>query len=407
MDEGRTIRGKAAVVGVGESDYTKHGRADEPEFKLLVRAVLRACDDAGISPKEIDGFCSYADDRNLPDRLSAALGVDELRLANMHWTSGGGGSVAPLANAAAAIAAGYADCVVAYRGLAQGQFGRFGKAQVPGGGRRPATVSGYTGVGQYFGGAVAPYGVMSAASLYALRATRMLEEHDVDPAVLEAVALASYHHARQNPRSIMGGKELDHDTYVGSRWIAEPFRLYDCCQETDGAAAVVLVSAERARALRPDAAYLLGAAQGGDRRSGGTVENVPSYGGNFGAAAARLYRQAGLKPGDVDVAQLYDNFTAGVVFAIVEHGFCSWEDASSFITFDNLVAPGGPLPLNTSGGNIGEAYIHGFNLVVEAVRQLRGESPNQVPGAKVCLAAGGPMTPVVSTALLGTEETLG
>ena len=128
-----SVRGKAAVVGVGETTYYKRGDSPDPEFVLVLKAILAACADAGISPKEIDGYSSYSNDRNLPSRLHTALGAKELRFSNMQWGSGGGGAAASVGNAAAAIAAGYADCVVAFRGLAQGQFGRFGAGRGGGG----------------------------------------------------------------------------------------------------------------------------------------------------------------------------------------------------------------------------------------------------------------------------------
>ena len=122
----RTIRGKTAVVGIGETPYYKHGQSPDAEFVLALKAILRACEDAGIDAKEIDGFASYSNDRSEPSRIAAALGINELRFSNMNWGGGGGGVAAAVGNAAAAVAVGYADCVVAFRSLAQGQFRRFG-----------------------------------------------------------------------------------------------------------------------------------------------------------------------------------------------------------------------------------------------------------------------------------------
>ena len=127
MTADRTLRGRVAVVGIGETPYYKHGQSPDPEFKLVLKAILAACADAGLDPRKIDGFASYANDRNDPARLAAALGVHQLRSATMQWGGGGGGCAAAVANGAAAIAAGMADCVVVYRGLAQGEFGRFGR----------------------------------------------------------------------------------------------------------------------------------------------------------------------------------------------------------------------------------------------------------------------------------------
>jgi acetyl-CoA acetyltransferase len=389
-----SVRGKAAVVGVGETTYYKRGDSPDPEFVLVLKAILAACADAGISPTEIDGYSSYSNDRNLPSRLHTALGAKELRFSNMQWGSGGGGAAASVGNAAAAIAAGYADCVVAFRGLAQGQFGRFGA------GRGGGTISGEHALG-------VPYGLMSPAQMYAMRVTRLFHEHNISPDTLRAVALASYHHAQQNPRAIMYQHPLDADTYDDSRWIVEPFRLYDCCLENDGAAAVVLVSAQRARELSNRPAYLLSAQQSGPFRSGASSHNVPDYAtSSFKTGAPRLFAQAGVTPEDVNVVQSYENFTGGVVMSLIEHGFCDYANANEVITFDNLVSPFGRLPLNTSGGNLAECYMHGLGLVVEAVRQVRGDSSNQVPNVNVSFVNAGPMVEVASAAIFGTEAVL-
>ena len=390
----RTIRGRVAVVGVGETAYYKHGRAPESEFALALRAILRACEDAGIDPRQVDGFASYSNDRNDPSRLAAALGLPELRFSNMQWGGGGGGGSAAVGNAAAAVAAGYADCVVVFRALAQGQFQRFGAAP-PGG-----TVSGEAAL-------TFPYGLISPAQRFAMRVMRFMHDHGVRQEAQRAIALASYHHAQANPRAIMHGRPLTAEAYDASRWIVEPFRLFDCCMENDGAAALVLVSAERARDLRRPPAYLLGVAQGSEYRNAARGHNAPVYASSsFTTVAPHLWEMAGLGPKDVHVVQSYENFTGGVLMSLVEHGFFAPEEANDFLTVENLIAPGGRLPLNTSGGNLAECYMHGLELQIEAVRQLRGDSTSQVPGARVGLVISGPMVTPVSSMLLGTGDTL-
>ena len=389
-----SIRARVAIVGVGETTYYKHGRAPEAEFALALRAILSACEDAGIEPRRIDGFASYSNDRNDPSRLAAALGLPELRFSNMQWGGGGGGGSAAVGNAAAAIAAGYADCVVVFRALAQGQFQRFGSAP-PGG-----TVSGEAAL-------TFPYGLISPAQRFAMRVMRFMHDHDVRQEGQRAIALASYHHAQSNPRAVMHGRPLTAEAYDASRWIVEPFRLYDCCMENDGAAALVLVSAERARDLRRPPAYLLGVAQGSEYRNAARGHNAPTYAtASFTTVAPHLWEMAGLGPKDVNVVQSYENFTGGVLMSLVEHGFFAPEEANEFLTFENLIAPRGRLPLNTSGGNLAECYMHGLELQIEAVRQLRGESTSQVDGARVGLVISGPMVTPVSSMLLGTEDTL-
>jgi acetyl-CoA acetyltransferase len=394
MTASRTIRGRVAIAGIGETAYYKHGRAPESEFALALGAILRACEDAGIDPRRVDGFASYSNDRNDPSRLAAALGLPELRFSNMQWGGGGGGGSAAVGNAAAAIAAGYADCVVVFRALAQGQFQRFGAAP-PGG-----TVSGEAAL-------TFPYGLISPAQRFAMRVMRFMHDHGVGQEAQRAIALASYHHAQANPRAIMHGRPLTPEAYDASRWIVEPFRLFDCCMENDGAAALVLVSAERARDLRHPPAYLLGVAQGSEYRNAARGHNAPTYASSsFTTVAPHLWEMAGLGPKDVHVVQSYENFTGGVLMSLVEHGFFAPEEANDFLTPENLIAPGGRLPLNTSGGNLAECYMHGLELQIEAVRQLRGESTSQVPGARVGLVISGPMVTPVSSMLVGTGDTL-
>jgi acetyl-CoA acetyltransferase len=390
----RTLRGKVAIVGIGETPYYKHGKSPDPEFVLALKAVLAACADAGIDPREVDGFASYSNDRNEPSRLAAALGLPELRFSNMMWGGGGGGGAGAVGNAAAAVAAGMADCVVVYRALAQGQFQRFGAA-APGG-----VASGEAALN-------APYGVMSPAQRFAMRAMRFIHENGIGPGAQRAIALACYAHAQRNPRAVMHGKPLTAETYDSSRWIVEPWRLYDCCMENDGAAALIIVPAERARDFPHKPAYLLGSVQGSEYRNGARGHNAPLYAtSSFTTLAPRLYAMAKVKPSDVDVLQCYENFTGGVLMSLVEHGFFAAEEANDFLVPENLMAPSGRLPFNTSGGNLAECYMHGLELQVEAVRQLRGQSTAQVPDTHVSMVIAGPMVTPVSSMILGSGETL-
>ena len=394
MSGGATIRGRVAIAGIGETAYYKHGQAPEAEVALALRAILAACEDAGLDPRAIDGFASYSNDRNDPSRLAAALGLPELRFSNMQWGGGGGGGSAAVGNAAAAIAAGYAACVVVFRALAQGQVQRFGAAPPA------ATAAGEAAL-------TFPYGLISPAQRFAMRVLRFMHDHGFRPEAQRAIALASYHHAQANPRAVMHGRPLTPEAYDASRWIVEPFRLFDCCMENDGAAALVLVAAERARDLRPRPTYLLGVAQGSEYRNGARGHNAPTYASaSFTTVAPRLYEMAGVAPKEIDVVQSYENFTGGVLMSLIEHEFFAADEANDFLTPDNLIAPDGRLPLNTSGGNLAECYMHGLELQVEAERQLRGESPNQVPDARVAMVISGPMVTPVSSLILGSEALL-
>ena len=389
-----SMRGQVAVAGVGETEYYKRGQAPDAEFKLALDAILNACRDAGIDPRDVDGFASYSNDRSDPSRLAAALGCHELRFANMQWGGGGGGGSGAVANAAAAIHAGLADTVVVFRALAQGQFGRFGQ------GPRSNTIRGD------FAHTV-PYGLMSPAQMFAMKVVRFMHDHGVQQEALRAISLACYEHAQANPRAVMHGRPLDEATYDASRWIVEPFHLYDCCLENDGAAAMVLVSAERAKDLPHTPCYVLGAVAGSHHRAGASVHNTPDYAtSTFKTLAPRLYDMAQVKPADVDVLQSYENFTGGVLMSIVEHGFCEPDACNEFFTKERFLAEGGALPLNTSGGNLAECYMHGLGLNIEAVRQVRGASTSQVADADVSMVISGPMVTPVSASIFGSEATL-
>ena len=391
-DDSRTIRGKVAIAGIGETRYYKRGAATDAEFKLGLEAILLACEDAGLPVNEVDGFASFSNDRNDPPRLATALGIKDLKFSNMFWGGGGGGGSGAIGNACAAINAGYADYVIVFRALAQGQFGRFGQgSQAP----RAAGAMGFT----------QPYGLMSPAQNFAMRVRRFMHDNHVQQEALRAVALASYKHAQTNPRAVMHGRPLSEEDYDNSRWIVEPFHLFDCCQENDGAAAILLTTPERARDLKQKPAYVLSTAQGSDYRQAATAHNAPDYGtSNFKTVAQRLYKMAGVGPSDVDALQSYENFTGGVMMSIVEHGFCKPSEVNDFFTLENFSAPDGKLPLNTSGGNLAECYMHGLELVTEAVKQIRGTSPNQLPDVNVSMVTSGPMVQPVSSMILAKEQ---
>jgi acetyl-CoA acetyltransferase len=389
MSDELTIRDKTAIVGIGETTYYKHGQAPETEFELALTAVTRAAEDAGISLSSLDGFASYSGDSTNPVRLANALGFNELRYSNMFWGGGGGGVCGAVGNAAAAVAAGYAEHVVVFRSLVQGQV-RFGGGV---GGAEP-TISGPLAY-------VVPYGLTTPAQHIAMRTQRFMFEHGLTQDALAAIALASYEHAQHNPRAVMYGRPLTREEYDNSRWIVEPFHLFDCCQENDGSAALIVTSAERARDLKQDPVYIMSAAQGSTRSHELFEHDGEPYAtANFGGVARRLFAMADVRPSDVDVAQVYENFTGGTLMSMVEHGLCTPDEAIDFFRTENLLWNSGRMPLNTSGGNLAECYMHGLELVIEGARQLRGASTCQVADASICLVAGGPVAAPVSSLLL-------
>jgi acetyl-CoA acetyltransferase len=388
---GHSLRGRTAIVGLGETPYYKRGTAPVAELGLCVEAIVAACADAGLTPEEVDGFVSYGSDNNSGPRLMPPLGTRELRYSTLVWHGGGGGIPGALAVAAGAILSGQAEVVAVYRAMAEAVGGRLRDA-----------------VSQdHIGPQNTANGIDSPAQICALRTTRLLEADGVPRRVLRDMAKASYHHARANPHAYGRTTDLDDEAYDTARWISEPLRLFDCSRENDGAGAVLVVSAERARELTDRPVYLLSAPMGAAHGWGELEESCMPYASSgFEAVARRLWAESGYGPGDVDVVQVYENFTGPGVASLIDHGFCTAATAGDVLTFENLIAPSGKLPVNTSGGNLAEGFIHGMGLVLEAARQVRGESTNQVPGAELSLMTGGPGAQMVSSALLGAESTL-
>lgn len=389
----RSLSGQTAIVGIGESRYFKRGESPDAEFVLALQAILAAVDDAGLEVSDIDGFTSFYYDRNSAARLATALGLPELRFATMAWEGGHAGSA--LAQAASAVHAGLANYVVVFRSVAQGQFGRFGRY----GGYRGAESA--TTTVTHPTSFTVPYGAISPAQVRAgLRAHRYLHDHGLSRAPLRAIARACYHHAQSNPKAIMHGRPLSDEAYEESRWIVEPLHLYDCCMENDCAAAVIVTTSERAADLRQMPATILSVAHGSDHRQNELVNSDDYATSNFAAVGRQLFAMAGIGPNDIDVSQLYDNFTIGVLMSIAELGLCAPEELESVVRFENLLADGGGLPLNTSGGNLAEAYVHGMELVIEAVRQVRGTSCAQVKDAELSLFTSATLGPVTGAGIL-------
>jgi acetyl-CoA acetyltransferase len=388
MAEDHTIKDKCAIVGIGETEFTKAGMIQRSEFQLACEAILAAVADAGLSIKDIDGISSYSDDRNVANRIATALGIPHIGFAALVWAGGGGGGSASVGNACAALVAGYSKYVVAFRGLAQGQFGRFGQSRAAG---RISGQSAYE----------TPFGAMAPVHRYgALPFKRHMHEYGTTPEQLAHISLACYKHAQQNPRAIMYGRPLDMEKYMSSRYIAEPMHLFDCCLENDGAAAAVITTAERARDLKQRPAYIMAHAQGHGNRFGAGLVRPDFLVSNHNYIAPYLWEMAGIGPKDVDVAQFYENFTTQVLLTIEDYGFCKKGEGGPFIEGGRIEWPDGELPINTSGGNLAEAYIHGFELITEAVRQIRGTSNCQVKDAEISFVASGPGVPQTSSLIL-------
>jgi acetyl-CoA acetyltransferase len=397
---------RACIVGIGETRYARWGGiTDASEHALALDAILRAVADAGLSVDQVDGLTSFASDRNDAAFLAWDLGLPELRFANMVWLPGGGGGCAAVADAGLAVESGQAEVVVAFRSLCQGQFHRFGQGPGARADRdgAPRLRQAQSLLDAHLAYAL-PFGMLNAPIAYALPMRRHMHLYGTTSEHMGHVAVTFRAHAARNPRAVMGQRPMTLADHQASPLIADPFRLFDCCLESDGACAVVVTTAERARDCRAHAVELLASAQGTVQGYGwgpfATV-NIPdehfASGGGTGVAR-RLWERAGLGPSDVDVAQIYDHFSGLVILSLEDFGFCGRGEGGPFVAGGALAWPAGALPANTHGGSLSEAYIHGLNHVVEGVRQLRGDSTCQVDGAEVCLvtsAAGVPTSALV------------
>jgi len=378
------LRDRAAIVGIGATEFSKaSGRS---ELRLAVEAVKAALDDAGLAPRDVDGMSTFTMDHNPEIEVQRSLGGGELTFfSRIHY--GGGAACAPILQAAMAVATGVAEVVVCYRAMNERSAYRFGSGVQ---GRPPAPTTESAHFGWY-----APFGLLTPAAWVAMFAQRYLHEFGATSEAFGHVSVADRRHAATNPAAWFHGQPITLEDHQSSRWIQEPLRLLDCCQESDGAVALVVTSLERARDLRQPPALIRAAAQG----SGDDQQMMTSYYRRdiaglpeMGLVARQLYATAGIGPGDIQTAILYDHFTPFVLVQLEEFGFCGRGEAKDFVRGGNLEL-GGRLPINTHGGQLGEAYIHGMNGIAEGVRQVRGTSVNQVPGVEHVLVTAGTGVP--------------
>jgi acetyl-CoA acetyltransferase len=374
------LSGKAAIVGIGATDFSKNsGRS---ELRLAAEAITAALDDAGLTPGDVDGLTSFTMDTNTEIAVARAVGIPSLKFfSRIHY--GGGAACATVQQAAMAVATGVADVVVAYRAFNERSGMRFG--QVRGDLVAQENSSGTDNAFSY------PHGLGTPASFVAMIAQRYMHMSGATSEDFGRIAVADRKHAANNPNAFFYGKPITLQEHQDSRWIAEPLHLLDCCQESDGGVALVITSPERAKDLRQSPAIITAAAQG----SGTDQYIMTSYYRDaltglpeMGLVGQQLWEQSGITPQDVKMAVLYDHFTPYALMQLEELGFCGRGEAKDFIA-DGAIELGGRLPLNTHGGQLGEAYIHGMNGIAEGVRQIRGTSVNQVPGdAPVLVTAG-------------------
>ncbi len=391
---GNQLGGKASIVGIGATEFSKEsGRS---EMSLASEAVAAAITDAGLKPSDIDGMVTYSTDNNPDVEIARHVGIGSLRhFSRVHY--GGGAACGTIVMAAMAVATGVADAVVCYRAFNERSGRRFGAGvqDLPNAATAERAQFSWT----------TPAGQLTPASWVAMVARRYMHLYGATSADFGRVAVAGRRHAANNPAAWFYNDPITLEDHQASRWIVDPLHLLDCCQESDGGQALVVTSAERARDLPNTPALIVAGAQGAgvDQWTMTSffrddIAQLPE----MKVVADELWMSSGLTPADIQTAILYDHFTPYVLMQLEEFGFCGRGEAKDFIK-DGALEIGGRLPINTHGGQLGEAYIHGMNGIAEAVRQVRGTSVNQVDKVENVLVTAGTGVPT-SGLILGVDR---
>ena len=369
----RTLRDQAAIVGIGATEFSKNsGRS---ELQLACEAVRGAIRDAGLKPSDVDGMTTFTLDTSDDIEIARSVGIGELSFFS-RTPHGGGAALGIVHQAVLAVATGAAEVVVCYRAL-NGRSGQRYSQGVAG----DIVTSDLIHWSWYM-----PFGLMTPASWVAMYTQRYMFETGCKSSDLGQVAVSTRKHAVNNPNAFFHGKPLTLEEHQSSRMIVDPFRLYDCCQETDGGCACIVTTPERARDLAQPGALIRGIAQaaGPDQEVmtsfyRPTIAAIPE----MDLVAKQVYKTAGLGPSDLQAAVIYDAFSSIVLWQLESFGLCGRGEAKDFIK-DGALELGGRLPSNTHGGQLSEAYIHGMNGVNEGVRLIRGTSVNQ-PAKNDCV----------------------
>ena len=368
---------RACIVGIGETRYTRDRSAENTNLGLQLEASLAAIADAGLERGDIDGLMPFPNLANA-EELAANLGCDGVRFAAT-VAMGGASPVGSLALAADVLAAGRASAILIPGGWAAYSGPRtrelvLDPARLPGG---------QIAADYYF-----PHGFTAPMQWYAVMAQRHMHEFGTKREQLGAVAVAARKHAQLNPNAVMRGRKMTMDDYLASPMLADPYQLLDCCLETDGAAAVVVTTEERARDLRAGVVRIEAAGAAQPHPADEITNRRDLFRTGLGAAAPEAFGRAGVRPADLDFAMIYDCFTFELIHQIEELGLCKRGEGGSFVE-GGRIELGGALPMNTHGGLLSEAHVVGLNHVVEAVKQLRREcGERQVDGAELGVVTG-------------------
>jgi 17-hydroxy-3-oxo-4-pregnene-20-carboxyl-CoA lyase len=380
------LRDRSAISGIGQTEFLRsHQRS---ELDLACDAILAACDDAGISAADIDGVVRYGVEQVTEVQLLYTLGISHLRFM-AETPSGGGGLASTVALAALAVASGTAEHVVCFRSRKRSKDASYGSDPNQGGRPWQKFGTALSGTEQFHH----PFGVAAPAQEMALIARRHMHVFGTKAEHFGMQAVAQRDHASRNPAAIMR-QAITLDDWRESRMIADPIRLFDCSLECDGAVAVIVSAAERAADMRHRPAFIMAATQG-EHPIHTQLADYLRYSGAFDGRdtggvfiGRRLFEMAGVGPTDVDAAMIFDHFTMAIPLSLEQYGFCAMGEGGPFIESGATRWPEGSLPVNTHGGSNSEAFVHGFNHLPEAVRQLRGTAVNQVDGCEIVFVCG-------------------
>lgn len=368
---------KTSIIGLGQTEFsTNSGRS---ELQLALEAIIAAVADAGLEVNDIDGLVRYTWDNTTEAAIVNALGLPSLKYYG-ETEFGGVNCCGAVAQASAAIEAGLASCVVFYRALNARSGVRFGRGERVLAEENGRLISRQAEPpGDVYS---APFGLLVPGQHHALYARSYMAKYGLDEEavtnMLGAVAVTQRAYANRNPRALLRDRTLSIEDYRSGRVISSPLRIYDYCLETDGAMAMVIVSRERARGMKAKAADVLAAGQFVHPGSVPMLLYAPiTYSLAPPQVGEELFGRAGVAASDIDVAMIYDATSMMVPIALEDFGFIGRGEAPGFLASGGHGLKG-RLPVNTHGGLLSEGYFHGLNTIAEAVRQLRGESTNQV-----------------------------
>jgi acetyl-CoA acetyltransferase len=377
-----SLKDQACIVGVGETPHTRG--TDKTEFALMLEASVKAIADAGLAPHDIDGIIPPPSPFATAEHFAANLGIEDLRYSvTVHM--GGASSLTALQSAALAVACGVAKNVLipfGWKGYSGARVRSLGGGENDNIGNALASLM--TTINEYY----LPYGASVPVQWYAWLATRHKEIYHVADEATGAVAVASRRHAQLNDRAYMRGRPLTMEDYLNSRWVAKPFRLFDCCLETDGACAVVISSAAQARDCQHPPVYIAGIAEGHPYPADDIPARPDPFVIGLSFATPKALQMADVALKDVDFAEVYDCFTYVVLLQLEALGFCRRGEIADFVK-GGRIELGGELPINTHGGLHSEAHVGGMNHIVEATRQLRHDcGERQVQDARLGIVTG-------------------